>query len=180
MPVELIAWEEAPLMRGIAEKLAVLVIAFDLLVGAPAAAGAQQPIRVGASLSLTGTYAALGQNQHRGYQLCMKHANEKGGILGRKIELTAEDDQSEPARAVAIYERLIARDKVGAVFSPYGSPITDAVTPGRGSSSSPTGGSSPASISPITPLTVTAVVRFSSRRSGAPGPWTARNSAKQF
>src|SRR5438093_1375310 len=48
---------------------------------------ADGPIKIGASLSLTGTYAAPGQNHHRGYQLCVKHVNDKGGVLGRKIEV---------------------------------------------------------------------------------------------
>ena len=88
---------------------------------------AQPPIRIGASLSLTGTYAAFGQNQNRGYQLCVKHTNDKGGVLGRKIEFVHYDDQSQPATAVGLYEKLITREKVDAVLGPYGSPITDAV-----------------------------------------------------
>ncbi|MBI4247599.1 MAG: amino acid ABC transporter substrate-binding protein [Candidatus Rokubacteria bacterium] len=90
-------------------------------------AGAQQPLRIGGSFSNTGTYAQLGQTVHRGHQLCVKHANEKGGVLGRKIELTVEDDQSDVAKSVAVYERLLSQDKVDVVFSPYSSPITDAV-----------------------------------------------------
>jgi len=54
-----------------------LVLLIVFVVGAPWPVLAQQPIRIGASLSLTGTYAALGQNQHRGYQLCARHVNEK-------------------------------------------------------------------------------------------------------
>ena len=54
-----------------------------LAVFGAASAQAQAPIKIGASLSLTGTYAALGQNQHRGYQLCVKDVNDKGGVLGR-------------------------------------------------------------------------------------------------
>ena len=69
----------------------------------------------------------LGQTVQRGHQLCVKHANEKGGVLGRKIEFTAEDDQSDTAKSVAIYERLLVQDKVDAVFSPYSTPITDPV-----------------------------------------------------
>ena len=88
---------------------------------------AQQPVRIGASLSQTGSFAALGQNQLRGYQLCVKHANEKGGVLGRRIELLVEDDQSKAPTAAAIYEKLIAQDKVDAVLGPYGSPITEGV-----------------------------------------------------
>ncbi|OGL11956.1 MAG: hypothetical protein A3F92_12395 [Candidatus Rokubacteria bacterium RIFCSPLOWO2_12_FULL_71_22] len=88
---------------------------------------AQPPIRIGASASKTGTYAALGQNQLRGYQLCIKQTNDKGGVLGRKLELLVEDDRSDAAAAIRIYERLIAQDKVDLVFSPYGTPLTEPV-----------------------------------------------------
>jgi branched-chain amino acid transport system substrate-binding protein len=90
-------------------------------------AGAQPPIRIGASLALTGSYVVFGQNQHRGYKLCEKHVNEKGGVLGRKIEFVLYDDHSEPATGVRLYERLITQDKVDVVIGPYSSPITEAV-----------------------------------------------------
>ena len=48
-------------------------------------------------------------------------------MLGRRVELFTEDDQSDPKRAVAIYEKFIEQDKVDAIFSPYSSPITDGV-----------------------------------------------------
>ncbi len=98
-----------------------------LSLGAAAVAEAQPPIRIGASVSQTGTYALLGQNQLRGYQLCVKHTNEKGGVLGRRLELVTEDDRSEPATAARIYEKLITQNKVDAVLGPYSSPITEAV-----------------------------------------------------
>jgi ABC-type branched-subunit amino acid transport system substrate-binding protein len=72
---------------------------------------AQAPIRIGATLAQTGVYATSGQTQLRGYQLCVQHMNEKGGVLGRKVELVVYDDASDPARAVRLYEQLITRDK---------------------------------------------------------------------
>ena len=90
-------------------------------------AAAQAPIKIGASLSLTGSYAALGQNQQRGYQLCAKHVNEKGGVLGRKVEFVLYDDQSQGATGVRLYERLITEDKVDVIMGPYSSAITEAV-----------------------------------------------------
>jgi branched-chain amino acid transport system substrate-binding protein len=107
-----------------------LTLALGIALAAASAgvsAAAQEPIRIGASLSMTGTYAALGQNQVRGYQLCAKHVNEKGGVLGRKIEFVLYDDRSEPATGVRLYERLITQDKVDAVMGPYSSAITEAV-----------------------------------------------------
>ena len=106
--------------------LAALLTAWlAVLLAEPALA--QGPLKIGASLSLTGTYAALGQNQNRGYQLCVKHVNEKGGVLGRKIEFVVYDDQSQPATGVRLYEKLITQDKVDALLGPYSSAITEAV-----------------------------------------------------
>jgi branched-chain amino acid transport system substrate-binding protein len=103
------------------------VVATSLWLGLASPGEAQKPIRIGASASKTGTYAAVGQNQLRGYQLCVKHTNEKGGVLGRKLELVVEDDQSQPATAIRIYEKLITQDKVDLVLSPFGSPIGEPV-----------------------------------------------------
>jgi len=105
---------------------AVAVLVALAWAGAPVTE-AQPPIRIGATLSLTGTYAALGQTRQRGYQLCVKHMNEKGGVLGRKLELVLHDDSSDPATAVRLYEKLVTQDTVDLVFGPFGSPITDAV-----------------------------------------------------
>ena len=90
-------------------------------------ASAQEPIRIGGSLSMTGTFAELGKSHERGYRVCLKQANDRGGVLGRKVEFTFEDDQSQAAAAVAIYEKALGKDKVDAVFSPYSSPLTDAI-----------------------------------------------------
>jgi branched-chain amino acid transport system substrate-binding protein len=119
--------ERIRVMTGAGGRVSVAFIVLALSVGHSVVAEAQAPIRIGASLSKTGTYAELGQAVFRGYSVCLKHANEKGGVLGRRIELSVEDDQSQPATAAAIYERLITQDKVQAVLSPYSSPITDVV-----------------------------------------------------
>jgi branched-chain amino acid transport system substrate-binding protein len=103
------------------------LIAIALCFGSGSVVEAQKPIRIGASLSLTGSYAALGQNQQRGYQLCVKQTNDKGGVLGRKLELVLYDDWSDPATAVRLYEKLVTQDTMDLLLGPYGSPITDAV-----------------------------------------------------
>jgi len=103
-----------------------LFVALALLV-ASLVADAQPPIRIGASVAQTGTHAALGQDQLRGYQLCVKHMNDKGGVLGRKLELVAYDDGSDPAMAVRLYEKLITQNKVDLVLAPLSNAITDAV-----------------------------------------------------
>ena len=89
-------------MKRFGKLLLSGTVTLALLGALIGAAPEHAPIRIGSSLSLTGTYAALGQNQHRGYQLCAKHVNEKGGILGRTIEFVFYDDQSQPATGVRL------------------------------------------------------------------------------
>jgi len=115
---------EMPMRNMLIRSFGLLVLLAAVCSGA---ALAQQPIRIGASLSQTGSFANLGQNQLRGYQLCVKHANEKGGVLGRKLELVTEDDLSQAPVGVRIYEKLITQDKVDAILAPYSSGITEAV-----------------------------------------------------
>jgi branched-chain amino acid transport system substrate-binding protein len=108
--------------------------AFGTLLGLFSAVGlswpssAQQPIRIGASMSITGkSYSVQGGYGREGYLLCQKHVNAQGGVLGRPIEFVIYDDGSDEKTAVRLYEKLIAEDKVDAVLGPYGSAITDAV-----------------------------------------------------
>ena len=108
------------------KALGALVVALIIAAGS-LPVGAQGPIKIGASLSLTGTYAQPGRYQHEGYQLCQKDLNAKGGLLGRPVELVVYDDQSNPATGVRLYEKLITEDKVDGVMGPYSSAISEAV-----------------------------------------------------
>jgi len=107
------------------KRLGSLTLVALALTSVPASA--QGPIRIGASLSLTGTYAEPGTFQSEGYKLCERDLNAKGGLLGRKIEMVVYDDQSMPATGVRLYEKLITEDKVDAVMGPYSSAISEAV-----------------------------------------------------
>jgi branched-chain amino acid transport system substrate-binding protein len=107
-------------------RLSLLVVALATLLLA-GQAEAQGPVRIGVSLALTGTYAKPGKHGHEGYQLCVKELNARGGLLGRKVEIVAYDDRSDPQTAVRLYEKLITEDRVDVVMGPYSSPITEAV-----------------------------------------------------
>jgi branched-chain amino acid transport system substrate-binding protein len=114
-------------------QLLVLLVLSTLIaasvVAVPGLVQAQQPIRIGATMSETGSYATQGVPARKGYLLCQKHVNEKGGILGRKVEFLIYDDKSDSKAAEALYEKLIVEDKVDAVMGPYGSTLTEAVAP---------------------------------------------------
>src|SRR5882724_5577050 len=88
---------------------------------------AQQPIRIGATTALTGEASIQGGYVREGYLLCQMHANEKGGVLGRRIEFVIYHDASNGNTAAGLYEKLIVEDRVDALLGPYGSAITEAV-----------------------------------------------------
>ena len=113
--------------RCLGKRLAPVAIAGVVAASLPLPAGAQTPIKIGASMSVTGTYAKPGSYQKEGYDICIDELNGKGGLLGRKVELVIYDDQSQPATAVKLYEKLITEDKVDAVMGPYSSAVSEAV-----------------------------------------------------
>src|SRR6185295_17767305 len=80
-------------------------------------------------MAQTGTLSTQGIPASKGYRLCEKHVNAKGGLLGRNIEFLIYDDKSDPKLAIDLYEKLIVEDKVDAILGPYGSTHTEAVAP---------------------------------------------------
>ena len=86
---------------------------------------AQDVIRFGAPLPLTGPLAPEALKQQQGYNLWAEQVNKAGGIkVGdkkMKVEIVYADYQSNTPRAVQTAERLITQDKVNFLFSPFGS-----------------------------------------------------------
>jgi branched-chain amino acid transport system substrate-binding protein len=92
---------------------------------ATGAAFAQDAIRIGAPLPLTGPLSPEGLKQQRGYDLWAEKVNENGGIqVGDQrhpVEIVYVDYASNTPRAVQTAERLITEDRVNFLFSPFGS-----------------------------------------------------------
>jgi branched-chain amino acid transport system substrate-binding protein len=73
-------------------------------------------IKVGEFASLTGKEAAWGRSSDNGTQLAVDEVNAAGGVLGKKLQLIAEDDQSKESEAATVVHKLISRDNVVAVL----------------------------------------------------------------
>jgi branched-chain amino acid transport system substrate-binding protein len=73
-------------------------------------------IRVGEFASLTGSEAAFGRSSHNGTLMAVEDINATGGILGKKLELITEDDQSKDGESATAVKKLISRDKVVAIL----------------------------------------------------------------
>lgn len=108
-------------LRGL--LLAVAVLAFA------GTAAAQQPIKVGMSMPQTGSLGAGGKAALLALQMWVEDINAKGGLLGRKVELIAYDDQTNPALTPGIYTKLLDVDKVDLLIAPYGTVPTAPIMP---------------------------------------------------
>src|SRR6267142_1027995 len=87
-----------------------------LALAATAALSAADPIKLGEYASLTGKEAGFGQTSHQGVVLALEEINAAGGVLGRKLELTTEDNQTKPGESATVVKKLISRDKVVALI----------------------------------------------------------------
>jgi branched-chain amino acid transport system substrate-binding protein len=121
-----------PRVSPLGRLLAGLGVVLSLL-SADIARGADEAITLGAAVSLTGKYALNGAHTKDGYDLAVSRINSRGGLkIGGKpyrLEIRYYDDQSTPARATELVERLIQQDGVRFLLGPYSSALTLAILP---------------------------------------------------
>lgn len=92
-------------------------------------ASAADNVQIGVIQPLTGPVAASGNFVVNGARIAAEEINAAGGLLGKPIKLTVEDNKSNPSEAAAAAERLIVRDKVPVLMGAWGSSFTLAVMP---------------------------------------------------
>ena len=97
------------------KKLAALAALAASLSAAPA--GAQEVYKIGISAGLTGYAATLDRSWRDGVEVTAAYLNEKGGIMGRKLQVITEDNKGEPQEAVTVYRKMISSDKVDIFLS---------------------------------------------------------------
>ena len=108
------------------------LIAFALAVAATLLspiAEAQEPIKIGIGIAQSGPLAGGGKAALLALRMWRDDVNAKGGLLGRKVELIAYDDQSTPATTPGIYAKLLDVDKVDLIIAPYGTVPTAPIMP---------------------------------------------------
>ena len=115
-------------MSNLKRRSLLIAGALAITVGA-SVAQAQQPIKIGHSMALTGTLGGGGKAALIGLQLWVEDVNAKGGLLGRKVELITYDDQSSPATTPGIYTKLLDVDKVDLLIAPYATVPTGPLMP---------------------------------------------------
>jgi branched-chain amino acid transport system substrate-binding protein len=113
-------------MREISRRALLGATAFGSLAAGLRVARAAEAIQLGASLSLTGRFSDSAKYTLEGYRLWEEQTNTAGGINGRPVALSIQDDASSPDTGRVLVQRLIDRDGAIAILGPYSSPITDA------------------------------------------------------
>jgi branched-chain amino acid transport system substrate-binding protein len=116
-------------MTSLPRLLVLMVVAALVTVSLPQrSVAAGEPIELSAILSLTGPGAFLGKAEQTGVLQAADELNKAGGIAGRPVNITIQDDGSSPQTALALANVLIAR-KVQVIFGPTLTAGCSAVAP---------------------------------------------------
>jgi branched-chain amino acid transport system substrate-binding protein len=116
-------------MRAAISLFAFLGLVFLVAAGNPAAAA--EPIKIGAIFSITGWAGQIGTSPKEAVEIAVDEINNKGGVLGRKIEVYYEDDQSNPTNSAIAATKLIKDRNVcvllGSTLTVFTMPIVPVV-----------------------------------------------------
>jgi branched-chain amino acid transport system substrate-binding protein len=85
-----------------------------------AAGGGKAPYKLGAVLSLTGTYSGLGEPEKNAIDMEVERINAAGGVNGHAIEVVIVDDATDAKKAVSAASKLIEQEKVLAILGASG------------------------------------------------------------
>jgi len=112
-------------MQSLLRLFAIIASAALVLIAVPAVA--QEPIRIGVLLPLTGPFAKNGLENWEAMQIARDMINERGGVNGRKIEYL-QGDATNPNAAISETERLITKEGIKITTGSFASPLAIAVS----------------------------------------------------
>jgi branched-chain amino acid transport system substrate-binding protein len=105
-------------LRDASAALAFAAAAVFVLPAEPAQA--EEPIKIGFSMAMTGGLGPNGQSALLAQKIWEEDVNAKGGLLGRPVKLIYYDDQTNPSTVPGIYSKLLDVDKVDLIIGGYG------------------------------------------------------------
>jgi branched-chain amino acid transport system substrate-binding protein len=105
---------------------ATTALIFSLTAQVSISVAQNAPVKIGATLSLSGKLAFSGTATQQGLQLAVEDINARGGISGRQIELVLEDNTGDPKLALTGIDKLFEYNKIDILFSSF-SHITQAI-----------------------------------------------------
>lgn len=125
--------------RGLLKKSALALAGAGLYGVAPfmgpwkhnhawAQAGQKKPLTIGLTMDASGQYAASGTEERLGAMMAIKEFNDKGGVLGRRIEAIHIDTETTPATGSRVAERMITRNEAAFLIGAVHSGVSNAIS----------------------------------------------------
>ncbi len=96
-------------------RLGILSLVFIITMAVQGTAQAKDLIKIALAGPLTGSYAQFGAQLEKGARLAVKHLNQKGGIMGKQVEIIPGDDACDPKQARAVANNLVNQNVVAVI-----------------------------------------------------------------
>ena len=96
---------------------AAIILLAAIWIGGCNSSKKDDTIKLGIIVPLSGNDGPLGDYSKKGVELAVEEQNSKGGILGKKIELSIQDSESKPEKGLTIAKNMIESDKPFAIYS---------------------------------------------------------------
>jgi branched-chain amino acid transport system substrate-binding protein len=93
-----------------------------------AQAGQKKPLVIGLTMDASGQFGASGMDERLGAMLAIREFNDKGGVLGRRIEALHMDTETTPATGSRIAERMITRNEAAFLIGAVHSGVANAIS----------------------------------------------------
>jgi branched-chain amino acid transport system substrate-binding protein len=90
--------------------------------------GQKKPLTIGLTMDASGLYAASGGEERLGAMMAIKEFNDKGGVLGRRIEAIHIDTETTPATGSRVAERMITRNEAAFLIGAVHSGVSNAIS----------------------------------------------------
>lgn len=111
------------MQKRITWLLSILIILSFVLSGCAKSEAPAETIKIGLQAPLTGDFAAEGQWAKQSVEVAAELINQKGGVLGKQVEIVIADDASNPKDSALAAQKLIAQG-LKEVIASYGSSVT--------------------------------------------------------
>jgi branched-chain amino acid transport system substrate-binding protein len=91
-------------------------------------AAQKKPLVIGLTMDASGQYGASGTDERLGAMLAIREFNDKGGVLGRRIEALHMDTETTPATGSRVAERMITRNEAAFLVGALHSGVANAIS----------------------------------------------------
>ena len=112
------------LLSKVFGRVFILVLLVALLVPVVGVQAADDKVKIGSLMAMSGALASYGPPINRGVLLAAKHLNEAGGVLGREVKIITRDSKTDPTSGVDAAKKLVSVDGVSAFVGALSSGVT--------------------------------------------------------